>query len=113
MLADGNYPGAQFPFLSSNLDFTTDSKTAPLVVADGQPAKSIPNALAKSAFVTVNGERIGLVGAITPAQDSITSTGDVTVLPANDAIPELAAIIQASVDELTASGINKIPAGPR
>ncbi|GAA3968448.1 bifunctional metallophosphatase/5'-nucleotidase [Allohahella marinimesophila] len=108
LLADGNYPGTQFPYLSSNLDFSTDSNTAPLVVADGQAADTIPNALAKSAVITVDGEQIGLVGATTPTQEVITSTGDVTVLPASDAIPELAAIIQSSVDALTAAGIDKI-----
>ncbi|WP_416397042.1 bifunctional metallophosphatase/5'-nucleotidase [Allohahella sp. A8] len=108
LLPDGNYPGANFPYLSSNLDFTADADTAPLVVADGQAAASIPNSLAKSAIVTVDGQRIGLVGATTPTQEVITSTGDVTVLPASDAIPELAAIIQTSVDALTANGVDKI-----
>ena len=39
---------------------------------------------------------------------SITSTGDINVLPANDSITDLAAEIQVSVNELTDSGVDKI-----
>jgi 5'-nucleotidase / UDP-sugar diphosphatase len=106
--ADGNWPGAQFPYLSANLDFSTDANVSPLVVADGQEASSITNSLAAHTVVTVNGEPIGIVGASTPTLENITSTGDITILPANDSVTELAAEIQASVDELADAGIDKI-----
>jgi len=104
------YPGAQFPYLSANVDFST-SDAADLVVADGQPAQ--PNALARSAVVTVDGEPIGLVGAASPTFPNIsTTTGTVITPPLDDDadfdINALAAEIQSAVDGLTAQGIDKI-----
>ncbi len=105
---EGNWTGAQFPYLSANLDFSTDAAVAALVTADGQEASDIPNTLAASTVITVDGEMIGVVGASTPTLEDITSTGDITVLPANDSVTELAADIQVSVDALIASGLNKV-----
>jgi 2',3'-cyclic-nucleotide 2'-phosphodiesterase / 3'-nucleotidase / 5'-nucleotidase len=106
---DGAYPGAKFPYLSSNLNFAPDTNLAGLVTADGQEASTIPNKLAKSTVVTVNGEKIGVVGATTPTLKSISSPGNVGVLPTNPTdIAALAAEIQKSVDALKAQGINKI-----
>jgi 2',3'-cyclic-nucleotide 2'-phosphodiesterase (5'-nucleotidase family) len=109
LLPDGNYPGAKFPYLSSNLDFTKDNNLKDLVTADGQEANTIPNKIAKSTVITINGEKIGVVGATTPTLGRISSPGTVGIVPsdAND-IPALAAEIQKSVDALTATGINKI-----
>ncbi len=106
---DGAYPGAKFPYLSSNLNFAPDTSLAPLVTADGQEASTIPNKIAKSTVITTNGEKIGVVGATTPTLRRISSPGSVGVLPAdaND-IAALAAEIQKSVDALKATGINKI-----
>ena len=105
---DDTYPGAQFPYLSSNMIFADDENTAQLVVADGLIASEIPNSLASYTIIEVDGEQIGIVGATTPTNDIITDTGDITVLPASDATSDLAVIIQEKVDELTALGINKI-----
>ncbi|CAM3775694.1 Trifunctional nucleotide phosphoesterase protein YfkN precursor [Vibrio aerogenes CECT 7868] len=106
--ADNAYPGTQFPYLSSNMIFADDANTAPLVTADGQMASSVPNSLTSSVVIEVNGEKIGIVGATTPTNEVITSTGDITVLPADDSTTELAALIQEKVDALTATGINKV-----
>ncbi|EHJ04376.1 MULTISPECIES: bifunctional metallophosphatase/5'-nucleotidase [Marinobacter] len=106
--ADGNWSGAQFPYLSANLDFSADTSVSGLEVSDGQEASAMPNSLAAYAVVTVDGEQIGLVGASTPTLENITSTGDINVLPANDSITDLAAEIQVSVNELTDSGVDKI-----
>ena len=112
--ADGAWPGAQFPYLSTNLDFAADAATAPRVVADGQDAASIPNSIAGWATVGVNGQRVGVVGATTPSLGSITSAADIGIAPvAFDSIDladldALAAAIQPAVDALTARGINKI-----
>ncbi|MEO0933301.1 MAG: 5'-nucleotidase C-terminal domain-containing protein, partial [Cyanobacteria bacterium J06641_2] len=96
---DGAYPGANFPYLSSNLDASTDANLAPLVTADGQEASDIPGKIAGNTVVTVNGEKIGVVGATTPTLGSISSPGDVTVKPMDSAdIDALAAEIQGSVD---------------
>ncbi|NER38279.1 MAG: bifunctional metallophosphatase/5'-nucleotidase [Oscillatoria sp. SIO1A7] len=107
---DDEYRGALFPYLSSNLDFDTDPNLASQVTADGQDAGTLPaGQLAGSAVITVNGERIGIVGATTPILAAIAKSEEVTVLP-EDATDydALAAQIQAAVDELTATGINKI-----
>ena len=114
--ADEDYPGTAFPYLSSNLDFSTDEDLAPLVVEDGQEASEIPNSIAGNTIVTVNGEKIGVVGATTPTLDSISSPGDVTIQPIefNSDNPEdisaLADEIQGSVDSLLAnnSDLNKV-----
>ncbi|MFQ3626805.1 MAG: 5'-nucleotidase C-terminal domain-containing protein [Cyanobacteriota bacterium] len=122
---DRQYRGTIFPYLSSNLNFTdpnpADDGTPSqefvlqdLVVPDAQPA--VPNSVAKSTVLTVNGEQIGVVGATTPTLATISSPGpNVEILPrpfgANPSAAELdalAAEIQKSVDVLTAAGINKI-----
>ena len=113
---DDDYPGTAFPYLSSNLDFSTDEDLAPLVVEDGQEASQIPNSIAGNTVVTVNGEQIGVVGATTPTLPSISSPGDVTVNPIEfdsddpEDIAALAAEIQSSVDSLLADNpdLNKV-----
>ena len=102
------YPGSGFPYLSSNLDFTSDENLVNLVVPDGQDALLIGGSLARSAVVTVEGQRVGIVGATTPSLPSITGIGGITVAPADYSLDALAAIIQESVDSLTAQGIKKI-----
>ena len=113
----GVYPGAGFPYLSSNLAFDTDEHLAGLVAGDGQDVLAGRTRLAKSAVVTVGGERVGLVGATTPSLRSITAAGGITVLPAKkgpgaggpeDQVRSLAGIIQREVDILVGRGINKI-----
>ena len=102
---DESYVGTAFPYLSSNLDFSTDANLAPLVVEDAQAPQG--NSLAASTIIDVNGEPIGVIGATTPTITSIADSGDVTVLPADfdgdptDAqLDALAAEIQADVDAL-------------
>jgi 2',3'-cyclic-nucleotide 2'-phosphodiesterase (5'-nucleotidase family) len=107
-------PGTNFPYLSANLDFSTDPGLRGLVTTDGQNSTAIRGRLAKSAIVTTaDGTRIGVVGAITPGLASITTTGGITVLPANQTVdnPNLAALaatIQPAVDALVAQGLDKI-----
>ncbi|MBE9180813.1 5'-nucleotidase C-terminal domain-containing protein [Oculatella sp. LEGE 06141] len=103
------YVGAQFPYLSANLDFSTDSSLAGLVTNNGQQASSIPGKIAASTVITVNGETVGVVGATTPTLRTISSPGGVTVLPPNASdLQSLAAEIQQEVDALTATGVNKV-----
>lgn len=111
--SSGPWRGTRFPYLSSNLSFTSDSNLASLADAanDGAEASSLNNKLARYTVITVNGERIGVVGASTPTLPSITSVGNIGVAPAGGAaatVDALAAEIQPSVDALTATGINKI-----
>ena len=106
--AEGNYPGADFPYLSANLDFTPDAHLAGLVQQNGVALNSIANGLAGYGTLEVAGERIGVIGASTPSLGNITSTGDITVLPGGGGIPALAAELQPAVDALTDDGIDKI-----
>ncbi|AIE73701.1 MULTISPECIES: choice-of-anchor I family protein [unclassified Synechocystis] len=112
-----NFPGANFPYLSSNLDFTTDGNLSPLITADGQEASTIPGKIAASTIITVNGEKIGIVGATTPTLRTISSPGNVGVFPSPfggtpsaEELDALAAIIQADVDALLLAnpGLNKV-----
>ena len=112
---DESFVGTQFPYLSSNLDFSTDENLADLVVSDDQAP--LPNSLAATTVIDVNGESIGVVGATTPTLPTISNPGDVTVLPTEfDGNPTeaqldvLAAEIQTDVDELLAAnpGLNKV-----
>lgn len=110
-----NFAGAQFPYLSSNLDFSTDENLADLAVADDQPPEG--NSLAATTVIDVNGEKVGVVGATTPTLPTISSPDGVAVLPeAFDGQPTeaqldaLAAEIQTDVDELLAANpdLNKV-----
>ncbi len=106
----GDYRGTLFPYLSSNLDFTTEPNLSDRITANGQEASTIPpGSVAGNAVITVNNEPIGIVGASTPLLPSISGSDDITVYPPNSTdYDALAAKIQVSVDELTAKGINKV-----
>ena len=101
-----SFEGAAFPYLSANLDFSADANLSGLEVADAQAPQA--GSIAASTIITVNGERIGVVGAVTPTLETISLTGGVVVLPASDSVDELATLIQAEVDELTATGLDKV-----
>ncbi len=112
-IGEGGYQGTAFPYLSTNLDFSTDENLADLVVPGGQAPQ--PNSISNSVVIDVNGESIGVVGATTPILDSISNPGGVGVLPEDFSgtpteaqLQALAAIIQAEVDALTNEGINKV-----
>lgn len=93
-----DFTGTDMPYLSANLDVTTDPNLAPLFAA---------GRIAKSTVIEEGGELIGIVGATTPTLARISSSGAVTVSPVwagttpTDAeLDALAAIIQAEVDAL-------------
>ncbi len=106
--------GAQFPYLSSNLDFAADTNLADTVVTDGSAAQ--PNSIARSTTIVVDGETYGIVGATTPTLATISSPGNGVVItpmgfggtPSAASLDQLAATIQDAVDELDADGIDKI-----
>ena len=120
-LGDVRWLGAQFPYLSANLDFTNDGNLSGLFTSDilsNTDFQSLPTDLAaagnapKIAPATIieeGGEQIGVVGATTQLLASISSPGDTEVLGngAND-MAELAGILQPVVDQLTSDGVNKI-----
>ncbi|MBF2002182.1 MAG: 5'-nucleotidase C-terminal domain-containing protein [Synechococcales cyanobacterium M58_A2018_015] len=123
--AGSGSPGANFPYLSTNLDYQPEIAAGNLRASDlaenqtTAEASSIKGKLAKSAVITLPGadgvagnaddERVGVVGATTPTLRQITSSGQIGILPPNPTdFAALAAEIQISVDALTAAGINKV-----
>lgn len=104
LIADvsANYAGTQFPYLAVNLDFAADPSLANLVVADGQDASAVRNKISGSVILSVAGQRIGVVGAITKDLNSLATTGDVVVST------DLVGKIQPAVDGLVAQGVNKV-----
>ncbi len=115
--------GAQFPYLSSNLNFSGDANLSNLFTATREQhtffksnpsmtaaAISATKKLAPSTIVTVNGEEIGIVGATTQILATISSPGATTVVgPSVNDMPALAAILQSVIDSLRfAEGIDKI-----
>ncbi len=104
------YAGTAFPLLSANLDFRLDSNLAGLVVDAGQEANTVPNSITKSVVITTpSDDKIGVVGITTPWLGSLSKSGEVGITPEDpDDIAALAAIVQESVDALTATGIDKV-----
>ncbi|RRO25306.1 choice-of-anchor I family protein [Flavobacteriaceae bacterium 14752] len=103
------FPGSTFPWLSANIDFTSDGDFSGVIGTDGDNVSNLDSQVAKYAVVTVDGETIGLVGAVASSFPDITSMGSLTIAPApGSSIAQLAAEIQPSVDALKASGVNKI-----
>jgi 2',3'-cyclic-nucleotide 2'-phosphodiesterase (5'-nucleotidase family) len=80
-------------FVSANLDFSKEPRLQALV-DDG--------IIVASTVIRERGERIGLVGATTPALRFISSPRDVEV------DPDVVGTVQAQVDLLESRGINKI-----
>lgn len=113
--------GAQFPYLSSNLDFSADDNLAGLYTDSirfstdyATPLKDINehtlgSKIAPATIIVRNGQKIGVVGGTTEALESISSTGGVKVKStSSDKTDALALYIQPQIDKLTAMGINKI-----
>ncbi|MFN3260140.1 MAG: choice-of-anchor I family protein, partial [Pikeienuella sp.] len=110
-----DFMGTDFPYLSSNLDFSTEPSLAPLEVPGG--GAPMPNTVTSSVVFEMSGELVGVVGATTPTIDFISSPGLLGVLPEDfdsaptpEQIDALAAIIQAEVDSLLAANptMNKV-----
>ncbi|MEO0407787.1 MAG: bifunctional metallophosphatase/5'-nucleotidase, partial [Cyanobacteria bacterium P01_A01_bin.135] len=125
-LEDDRWVGAQFPYLSANLDFSGDEDLASLFTGqiltsdafETGPEESLAGAdVPKIAPATIIEEvdpdgvtqQIGVVGATTQIIEDISSTGGVEVIgPDQNDMAALAAILQPQIDRLTAEGVNKI-----
>ena len=115
--------GAQFPFVTDNLDFSADSFLRANVdnsiggtsgAIAGQEASTLNGKIVPYTIVTINGQRIGIVGSttfelLTKSSPSGTRPYDdnPNAVDAND-IQEAAAKVQGAVNALTALGVNKI-----
>ncbi len=118
--SDRRWIGAQFPYLSANLNFASDANLSYLTTTQrlhvdsfktpiNISAPSQKKGIAPSAIIETNGERIGIVGATTQVLASISSPGATTVISGgSDNMPALAAVLQPVIDSLRAMGINKI-----
>ena len=121
-LGDDRWVGAQFPYLSANLDFSGDADlgnlfTDQILVSDAfksGPEQSaagdgnIPK-IAPATIIEEGGERIGVLGATTQVLESISSPSGTTVIgPKENDMPALAAILQPIIDQMVEDGVNKI-----
>lgn len=113
--SDGAWSGAKFPYLTSNLDFSANSDLKSQVVPAGaeldanNPGTSLHNKITPSVIFTLDGQKVGIVGATTPQLPRISSPGTVITSPADSVDYDgLASIIQAQVDALRTSGVDKI-----
>ena len=113
-LGDVRWLGAQFPYLSANLDFSGDGNLSGLFTDQVLPNtafQSTPDDLGaagaapKIAPYTIidlgNGERAAVIGGTTPKLDSITSPGGVQVREpgaGSDDMAALASILQPAID---------------
>jgi 2',3'-cyclic-nucleotide 2'-phosphodiesterase (5'-nucleotidase family) len=104
--------GAAFPYLSYNVDFSKDSQTSPLAVANGGNVAEQAGKLSGWSKVTVGRETVGVIAAGSPVFATITNPGSLQFSPVLNGsevdVPALAAVIQKGVDEMTAAGINKV-----
>jgi alkaline phosphatase len=115
--------GAQFPYLSANLDFSADTalnpaftasildsasfQTTPANVASAATAKK----LAPATIINRGGQLFGVVGATTPLLASISSPGQTKVKTpgaGSNNMTQLASLLQPVIDELLAAGVNRI-----
>ncbi len=79
-------------FLSANLDVSDEPALVRMVEA---------GRLARSTVVETGGEKVGVIGAITPMLGAIST-------PRNAVVSEVAAAVNAEVAKLTEAGVNKI-----
>jgi 2',3'-cyclic-nucleotide 2'-phosphodiesterase (5'-nucleotidase family) len=116
-LADDEWVGTTFPYLSANLDFSNDSNLNDLAtnaVVDGDAFVSGPqesaavdggaeatDRLAPAAVFQRGGEDIGVVGATTPILASISSPGRTEVVgPTSNDMPALAQLLQPVINDI-------------
>lgn len=80
--------GANFPLLAANINASGD--------------EHLRGRIRKSYIKLIDGEKVGIVGAITPSVHQISAPGDDVVML------DIVASVQAEVDRLTADGVDKI-----
>ncbi|MEL7034023.1 MAG: 5'-nucleotidase C-terminal domain-containing protein [Cyanobacteria bacterium J06592_8] len=113
--------GAQFPYLSANLDFSGDENLAELFTDEILPntdfkanltdsnTTATQAKIAPATIVEEGEESIGIVGVTTPLLEQLSSPEGVEVIGSDTQDTDsIAAIIQPTIDELSDQGINKI-----
>jgi 2',3'-cyclic-nucleotide 2'-phosphodiesterase (5'-nucleotidase family) len=107
------WPGAKFVYLSANLDFSGNGDLRGRVVANDmvvdRSSTMLHSRISGSVIFTVDGQRIGLVGATTPLLPQISRPETVVTRPSNPMdYAMLASIIQGRVDAIAMAGVDKI-----
>lgn len=117
----GAWVGAQFPFITANLDFAADSSLksrADTTIGGtggaiaGLEVTDIKAKIAPYAIKTLSGQKIGFIGATT--WELLSKSSPNGTIPKDDAnaatsdLQEVAAYLQGAVDALQALGVNKI-----
>ncbi len=117
----GAWVGAQFPFITTNLDFTGDSSLKGRAdttlggtggAIAGSETTAIKAKIAPYAVQTISGQKVGIVGATT--WDLLTKTSPNGTVPKDDAnvatsdLQEVAAYLQGAITALQGLGVNKI-----
>ncbi len=119
-MGDEGYLGALFPYLANNLDYSNADLPDGLTVVENGGAP-LPNTLTGSVVVDVNGESVGILGAVTPYLESIANTGKVEVTtddpdgnpitattPINIQVDSLIANLAPEIERLSNEGIDKL-----
>lgn len=113
---DEGYPGTQFPYLASNLDYSEAELPEGVEVVDGGGSPQA-NSLTSSVVIEVGEEEIGVLGAVTPYLPSIANIGNVTMTTGDDItattaiddqVDALIENLEPEVEALVDQGINKI-----
>ncbi|HEX2527970.1 MAG TPA: choice-of-anchor I family protein, partial [Geminicoccus sp.] len=116
-VADDGWVGAQFSYLSANLDFSGDASLSGLYTDEIRPSTDFasgssadPAKIAPATVVDINGEKIGIIGATTQIVQTISSTGGVSVVgdPTGDDMQQLADVLNPVIDQLEVQDIDKI-----
>jgi len=98
-----SFPSGESLFLTANLDFSGEPALDALVDAGRLGAASV---------IEVNGMKVGVVGATTPALPTITSPGAVIAVDADGSgnvdLEDVRIEVQAQIDALEGMGVNKI-----
>ena len=114
---DARWLGAQFPYLSANLDFSGDGSLSGLFTGDLLPNSAFVSTpddlsaagaspkLAPYTVINIAGDWVGVVGATTPLLEQISSPGDTRVknsgVGSNNMLA-LANILQPAIDAVLA-----------
>lgn len=114
--------GAQFPYLSANLDFSGDADLGNLFTSeillntafqtgpDASLSGTTTPKIAPATIIEEGGEQIGVIGATTQLLESVSTPTGTTVIgnPGANDMAQLASVLQPVVDQLRDQGINKI-----
>lgn len=122
--ASGTWVGAQFPLITTNLDFSKDSSLVSLADKSlggnaansfaGQESTAIKGKIAPYTIITQGGQKIGVVGSTTfellvkSSPNGTIVKGDSSTLSEAQRLAIVASYLQPAVDALIAAGVNKV-----